>query len=442
MQSVIHQDDIAALPRLTRRGVLQFAAAAAGGGALVGARAQAPAEGFAVPIGGALKFDNAEVWTRLVQLSGGPGAKWVVLPTAGDSPQRAGERIAQTLEQAGAKATVLPVSPRWPGVDVAAAVRDPALVALVAQASGVYFAGGAQERIVESLQPGGKSTPLLDAIRAVKARGGIVAGSSAGAAVMSRTMFRDAQDSLAVLKFGAKMGREIDLGLGFVGDDLFVDQHFLKRGRIGRLLPVMWQEGFKLGLGVEENSGAIVQGSRIEAIGAKGALLVDLRSATHDATLGAFNLKGVKLTYLDRGDRHDLATGITTPSEAKKRDLAIDPTSSAFKPYFPRAPFYADMLGDTTIVNAMGNLIDNRESQAYGLAFDGRALRPGAAVQPPEARATLGFEFRLYRGDDSRGWYTGAFGGEDYTAVNLYLDVTPIEMAKPLYQPLPRAAAR
>ena len=337
MQAVIHQDDIAALPRLSRRGVLQLAAAAAaaaGSSAVAAVGAQPPAEGFAVPIGGALKFDNAEVWTRLVQLSGGPGARWVVLPTAGDSPQRAGERIAQTLEQAGAKATVLPVSPRWPGVDVAAAVRDPALVALVAQASGVYFAGGAQERIVESLQPGGKSTPLLDAIRAVKARGGVVAGSSAGAAIMSRTMFRDAQDTLAVLKFGAKLGREIDLGLGFVGDDLFVDQHFLKRGRIGRLLPVMVQEGFKLGLGVEENSGAIVQGSRIEAIGAKGALLVDLRTATHDATLGAFNIRGARLTYLDRGDRHDLATGITTPSEAKARDLAIDPTSAPSSPTF------------------------------------------------------------------------------------------------------------
>ena len=98
------------------------------------------------------------------------------------------------------------------------------------------------------------------------------------------------------------------------------------------------------------------------------------------------------------------------------------------------------MLGDTTIVNAMGNLIDNRDSEAYGLAFDGRALRPGAPVQPPEARATLGFEFRLYRGPDSRGWFTGAFGGEDYTAVNLYLDVTPIEMAQPLYQPLTQPA--
>ncbi|WP_130430367.1 cyanophycinase [Rivibacter subsaxonicus] len=444
MQVVNHRDDIDTLPRLTRRGAFRLAAGALGGALGTGARAQGSATatsqpGIVVPIGGALKFDNAEVWARLVQLSGGPGARWLVLPTAGDSPQRAGERIAQTLEQAGAKATVLPVSPRWPGTEVARAVRDPALVAEVAQAAGVYFAGGAQERIVDALQPGGQSTPLLDAIRALKARGGIVAGSSAGAAVMSRTMFRDAQDSLAVLKFGARMGKEIDRGLGFVGDELFVDQHFLKRGRIGRLLPVMWQEGFKLGLGVEENSGAIVRGSQIEAIGAKGALLVDLRGASHDASLGAFNLKGVRLTYLDRGDRHDLGTGTTTPSEIKQRDAAIDPNSAAFKPYFPRAPFYGDMLGDNTIVNAMGNLIDNRESEAFGLAFDGRALRPGAPAQPPEARATLGFEFRLYRGPDSRGWFTGAFGGEDYTAVNLYLDVTPVEMAKPLFRPLAAA---
>jgi cyanophycinase len=441
MRAVTHRKDLAALPRLSRRGVLQFAAAAAAGASVTGARARTAAEGFAVPIGGALKFDNAEVWTRLVQLSGGPGARWVVLPTAGDSPQRAGERIAQTLEKAGARVTVLPVSPRWPGIDVAQAVRDPALVELVAQASGVYFSGGAQERIVESLKPGGAASPLLDAVHALKARGGVVAGSSAGAAVMSRTMFRDAQDSLAVLKFGARMGKEIDRGLGFVGDELFIDQHFLKRGRIGRLLPVMWQEGFKLGLGVEENSGVIVQGQQIEVIGARGALLVDLRSATQNEALGAFNLKGARLSYLDRGDRHDLATGITTPSEAKRRELSIDPSSSAFKPYFPHAPFYADMLGDNTVVNAMGNLIDNRDSEAYGLAFDGRALRPGAPARPPEARATLGFEFRLYRGPDSRGWFTGAFGGEDYTAVNLYLDITPVEMANPLYQPLARPAA-
>ncbi|MEN9544229.1 MAG: hypothetical protein RLZZ598_1062 [Pseudomonadota bacterium] len=434
-------DDLARPARLTRRDAFRLAAGALGSGLGAGVFAQdstAPARpsGIAVPIGGALKFDNAEVWTRLVHLSGGPGARWLVLPTASDSPQHAGQRIAQTLEMAGAKATVLPVSPRWPGTDVTRAVRDPALVAAVAQANGVYFAGGAQERIVDVLQPGGQSTPLLDAIRALKARGGVVAGSSAGAAVMSRTMFRDAQDSLAVLKFGARMGKEIDRGLGFVGDDLFIDQHFLKRGRIGRLLPVMWQEGFKLGLGIEENSGAIVRGSQIEAIGAKGALLVDLRSATHDASLGAFNLQGVRLTYLDRGDRHDLATGITTPSEAKQREAVIDPNSAAFKPYFPRAPFYGDILGDNTIVGAMSNLIDNRESEAFGLAYDGRALRPGAPAQPPEARATLGFEFRLYRGPDSHGWYTGAFGGDDYTTINLYLDVTPVEMAKPLFRPI------
>lgn len=81
---------------------------------------------------------------------------------------------------------------------------------------------------------------------------------------MSATMFRDAPDVLRVLKFGAHESREIDRGLGFVGADLFVDQHFLRRGRLGRMLPVMVQKNYKLGLGVKENCGAVISrdGSR------------------------------------------------------------------------------------------------------------------------------------------------------------------------------------
>ena len=113
----------------------------------------------------------------------------------------------------------------------------------------------------------------------------------------------------------------------------------------------------------------------------------------------------------------------------------IDATRPDFKPYHQRAPFYTNMLGDSTIVNAMGNLIDNRDAELYGLAFDGRALRH-AGTAGGDADASLGFEFRLYRGPGSRGWYTGAFGGEDYTVVNLYLDITPVRMGRPFYRPL------
>lgn len=402
------------------------------------AAASAPsalALGIAVPIGGALKYDNAEVWSRLVQLSGGAGARWVVVPAAAGNPQATGARIVEALAQQGARAELLPVSPRWPGRDVAEAVRDPSLVEKVRAARGVYFAGGAQARITDALQPDGRRTPLLEAIWSVFNGGGVVAGTSAGAAIMSETMFRDAGNVLGVLKNGrAEEGREIDRGLGFVGPELFVDQHFLKRGRIGRMLPLMLQKGYKLGIGIEENSAAILRGSQIEVIGNKGVLLVDLSQASSDPALGAFNLRNARLSYLDRGDRHDLATGITLPSPQKLAGMLIDPNAADFRPYFGRMPFVPDILGDTAIVNAMGTLIDNRENEALGLAFAGLP-----ATDDP--RPDLGFEFRLRRGPQSIGWYTGAFGGEDYTVVNLALDVTPVVITRPLYEPLAAAHA-
>jgi cyanophycinase len=249
---------------------------------------------------------------------------------------------------------------------------------------------------------------------------------------MSTTMFRDAGDVLGVLKRGLRDGKEIDKGLGFVGPKLFVDQHFLKRGRIGRMLPLMVSRGYTLGIGVEENTAAIVHGDQIEVIGGKGALLVDLRDATQDPQIAAFNLRNARLTYLDRGDRYDMRSGVTTPSAQKLADARIDPRSSDFRPGFRRTRFYPDILGDFTIVNAMGNLLDSRESEAIGLAFAGKP-------NPADTQPDLGFEFKLRRGDDSIGWYTGAFGGEDYTIVNLYLDVTPVTISRPLYEPITAA---
>ena len=385
----------------------------------------ADARGCAVPIGGALRFDNATVWSRLVALSGGAGSNWVVLGTAAEQPGHAAAQVVDVLRRHGAQAEALDVAP---GAGAAAAVRDTALIAQVGAARGVFFCGGAQERIVDTLMPGGVDTPLLSAIRAVPSRGGVVAGTSAGAAIMSTTMFRDAQDVLTVLKGQLRPGREIDRGLGFVGSRLFVDQHFLRRGRIGRMLPMMVASGYTLGLGVDENTAAIVRGDDIEVIGGKGALLVDLSEARHAPVGGAVALQGARLSYLDRGDRYDLAARRFIPSPQKLADHAIDPNARDFQPYFPRARFWADILGDTTIVNAMSELMDSPAREAFGLAADLRPL-------PTDARPDLAFEFRLHKGADSLAWFTGAFGGEDYSVSNLRLDVRPVRLAQPLYKP-------
>ncbi len=386
-----------------------------------------PGRGIAVAIGGALKVDNDAVWQRLVELSGGKGARWAVFATAAGNPLKSAGPIIDALQRQGAVAEFIPVAPRLAGSDVQAAVRDPALVARVRAATGIYFAGGAQERITAALlDSAGMRTPVLDAIWQVYRAGGVVAGSSAGAAIMSTTMFRDAQDVLQVLKFGLREGVEIDRGLGFVGPGVFVDQHFLKRGRIGRMLPLMVKKGYTIGIGVDENSAAIFREGGIEVIGYKGALLADLRDATTDAALPAFNLKNARLTYLDRGDRYDLKTHTATPSPEKLREPKIDPHAPGFKPYFSQPAYAPDVLGDTTVVNLMANFIDNAQPEVVGLAF-------GA---PDSKRPDLGFEFRFRKLPTSHGYYSGAFGGEDYSVIDIALDITPVQMATPRYRPL------
>ena len=72
----------------------------------------------------------------------------------------------------------------------------------------------------------------------------------------------------------------------------------------------------------------------------------------------------------------------------------------------------------------MGVLMESVSPVATGLAFDGHT----AKKQPVD-----GFEFRFSRDDESYAWYTESFGGDDYTVVNIRLDIRPIKISGPLY---------
>ena len=96
--------------------------------------------GYAVVIGGALTADNDAVWSRLVQLAGGPGARYVVFATASGNPERSAARIIANLRSHGAVAEHVAVAPLLPGIDVAREVENPKWIELVRGARGVYFA--------------------------------------------------------------------------------------------------------------------------------------------------------------------------------------------------------------------------------------------------------------------------------------------------------------
>ena len=381
------------------------------------AAAQPATKGSLVIIGGALRPDNAAVWERIVQLGGGKGARIAVFASASANPEKAGAALVERLNKYGANAFFVPVAVRLTGTDYQAAADNPELAAAVRSAGGAYFAGGDQARITRALRRAdGSNTLVLDALWDLYRRGGVLAGTSAGAAIMSSTMFGHPKPVLATLKQGLLDGQEITPGLGFIGDDVFVDQHLLVRGRFARMLPAMLKKGYKLGLGIDENTAMVVGPNRdVEVIGYKGALVVDLSSA--NARQGDFNVSNVRLSYLDNGDRFNIAHHSFTPAP-DKADGRLDPA----RPYYREPLFSADILGNSTVVDLMGKLIDSDQPEAIGLTLDS-----ANAVQPD-----LGFEFKFSRTGESVGYMSATT--EAYSVYNVRLDIRPIVVRRPLYQ--------
>ncbi|MFS2004949.1 cyanophycinase [Duganella sp. CT11-25] len=404
--------------------LLQAALALAPAGGALAAPMAGPApapdapKGNLVIIGGALRPDNADVWQRIVQLAGGPGARIAVFPSAAADPAPVGAAIVGYLQRYGADAFLVPLAVRLADSDFRKMAEDPQLAADVRGAGGVFFSGGDQARITQVLvREDGSRSAVLEAVWDVYRRGGVVAGNSAGAAVMSRTMFYAPPPTVfATLRGGVTEGREVAPGLGFIGDDVFVDQHFLVRGRFARMIPAMLKTGYKFGLGIDENTAMVIDSRRrVEIVGHKGALLVDLTRATTDASRPGFNVSNAVISYLDRGDRYDLATHTFTPSESKAGGKLNARKASLAQPVFS-----ADILGKNAVVELMENLMNNRRSEAIGIATSGRH------ATLPE----LGFQFTFSKTRDSVGY--ASVEPQSYSILNMRLDIHPLDIGQSL----------
>jgi len=185
-----------------------------------------------------------------------------------------------------------------------AETHDAAKLALLDGAAGVFFSGGDQLRI--SSQIG--DTPIEARIREIWRAGGVLAGTSAGASVMSDTMM--------VRGASAETHRIGDLqmapGLGLVRDTI-IDQHFAERGRIGRLLGAVAQSPRVLGVGIDEDTAIVLQGDDFTVIGSGAVHVVDAEgvSASNIAeakTERALSIFDVRLHVLASGDGLNLTT--------------------------------------------------------------------------------------------------------------------------------------
>jgi cyanophycinase len=189
---------------------------------------------------------------------------------------------------------------------------DEAALHALETADGVFFTGGDQLRI--SSQIG--DTPVERRVRDIYARGGVVAGTSAGASVMSDTML--------VRGSSAESHRIGDLhmapGLGLIRD-VIIDQHFAERGRIGRLLGAVAQNPRVLGVGIDEDTAIVVQGERFDVLGSGAVYVVDGAGVTHSNIAEAepqrtLSMYDVRVHVLSRGDAFELSR--RRPAEASR----------------------------------------------------------------------------------------------------------------------------
>jgi cyanophycinase len=208
-------------------------------------------------IGGRIEDNNAAIFGEMHRLSGG---RILVFRTASSEPVEVGKETVAAFRGHGFETEVAPLHSRR----AARVAPAPALVERIAAYGSVYFTGGDPSNIVAALAPGGAETPVLAAIRAILARGGLLAGSSAGAAIMSQPMLLGGTSLEAVVhginEDPDKPGLLIGTGLGFFPFGM-VDQHFIKRGRLARLVVAMRAAGIRRGFGIDENTALLVEGT-------------------------------------------------------------------------------------------------------------------------------------------------------------------------------------
>ncbi|MDB5100400.1 MAG: uncharacterized protein JWM80_4821 [Cyanobacteria bacterium RYN_339] len=210
------------------------------------------------------------------------------------------------------------------------AAHDPANLKLVEQAGGVWFGGGAQDLHARCLlEDDGRDTPLMSAVRKVYQRGGVVGGTSAGAAVMDKLTYGDGESADYLLanrlvkrpltafgKADTAMGDGktggYTTGFGFTsGIDAAVDTHVDARGRYGRVLVAMGQLDYHFGIALAENTALAVQGQRGVAFGAGSVVVFDGRQA-EIAKAGRFTARDVGASVLRAHDAYDFTTGEAT----------------------------------------------------------------------------------------------------------------------------------
>lgn len=218
---------------------------------------------------------------RFIKAAGGADAKIVIIPTAlGTGAARAGAGDVRLLQRYGARQLVIAhaATPEE--------AEKPAFLDLLRKAGGIWFSGGRQWRLVDSYL-GTKAHQLM---KDTLARGGAIAGSSAGASIQAEYMVRGHPLGNTVM-----MAEGYEHGLGFL-PGVAIDQHFTQRQRHPDMVAVKKRFPQLIGIGLDESTAIFVTGHILEVVGEHQVSIYDRLEST----------KANERTILSAGDKYDL----------------------------------------------------------------------------------------------------------------------------------------
>lgn len=296
-------------------------------------------------IGGAEdKLRKRAVLAAFVRAAGGAQARIAVIPTASSLGPEVVDLYHSVFTRLGA-AAVIGLRP-----EDRRQANDPAYAEQLGSATAIFMTGGNQLKLSGVIA----GTTFGEAIKQAHKRGIPVGGTSAGASIQSSHM----------VAFGVggttpkQRMTQVAAGLGLV-EGCVIDQHFDQRNRYGRLLMIVSESPHLLGIGVDEDTAAVIShtddGDRIDVIG-RGAVTIfdgsDMVTNAHEAGRNrpimasgvrlhvlpagaAFSMQRRELLRSSPGDSYLAPTGVSdlasTGKDLRKlaRDIAAGDVSPA-----------------------------------------------------------------------------------------------------------------
>jgi cyanophycinase len=241
-----------------------------------------------------LNFFELGILRRVVEEAGGPSARIEIITTASTIPYEVGENYINAFGKIGCdNVGVMHIRTRQDTTDSDYLER-------IKECDAVMFSGGNQLRL--SVTDGG-----TEFLAVMKKRyhddNFLIAGTSAGAMAMSKTMIYEGNATRAHLKGEVKM----TTGLGFI-DSIIFDSHFEKRGRFGRLVQAVATNPSCIGIGLGEDTGMLITGgNKMEAIGSGLVVIIDghdiLHSNIADIPDGnPVSIENLKVHFCEKGN--------------------------------------------------------------------------------------------------------------------------------------------